>query len=355
MEGWDGADTLGGSMNASVRGPSEEVDKGAFEQGEEIARAHRWVMEVALKEQENFSVLSRVLPKELRGDFAAVYAFCRIADDLADEREKGEEGTQKGKERALKLLKEFRSELHGVKGQGAGGTGGEGGEGGKWKELFIALHDTISRHRLPLSLFDALLDAFEQDQKMDRYETWDELIRYSERSANPVGRIVLIMMGYRPPMEVASNAELFRASDAICTALQLTNFWQDVQRDLVERDRVYLPRGLTGLTAETLRAWMQEGSESQRKAYVVALKPLVARTWHLFRIGEGLFPLLRKDVRSVVSLFAAGGHATLRKIERQGYLTLWERPRLNKIEKGMLVAKEALGLSARRAASWHDE
>lgn len=340
-------------MNASVRGPSEEVDKGALKSGEEIARAHRWVMEVALKEQENFSVLSRVLPKELRGDFAAVYAFCRIADDLADEREKGEEGTQKGRDRALGLLQEFRGELHGAGLNANGRTGGDAE--GKWKELFTALHDTISRHRLPLSLFDALLDAFEQDQKMDRYQTWDELIRYSERSANPVGRIVLIMMGYRPPMEAPGNAELFRASDAICTALQLTNFWQDVQRDLLERDRVYLPRGLTGLTAETLRAWMQEGSESQRKAYVDAMKPLVARTWHLFKIGEGLFPLLRKDVRGVVSLFAAGGHATLRKIERQGYLTLWERPRLSKIEKGMLVAKEALGLSARRAASWHDE
>ena len=190
---------------------------------------------------------------------------------------------------------------------------------------------------------------------MDRYESWEELIRYSERSANPVGRIVLIMMGYRPPLEVASNAELFRASDAICTALQLTNFWQDVKRDLIERDRVYLPRELTGLSVDTLRAWMQEGSDTQRKAYANVLTPLIARTWHLFKIGEGLFPLLRKQVRGVVSLFAAGGHATLRKIERQGYMTLWERPRLSKFEKGMLVAKEALGLSARRAASWHDE
>ncbi|HEX4125432.1 MAG TPA: squalene/phytoene synthase family protein, partial [Tepidisphaeraceae bacterium] len=152
---------------------------------------------------ENFSVVSILLPRHLKQDFCNVYAFCRVADDLGDE--------IGNPERSLALLAELRRLTAGMY------------EGKTDSALFTALAGTVEKHALPIEPFLDLIDAFEQDQRKSRYGSWEELIDYCRRSADPVGRLVLYMCGYR-------DADRQRLSDRVCTALQLTNFWQDVWR-----------------------------------------------------------------------------------------------------------------------------
>ena len=311
-----------------------------------LAQARTWVRAFTNRHSENFSVLTMVLPKALHSDFAAVYAFCRVADDLADETG----NTPEARMRSLLLLRAFSQELFISVEEHAGTKSNEVKEGGgadkakQWPHLFVALSDTIQRHQLTLGLFTDLLDAFMHDQRVRRYETWDQLIAYSAKSANPVGRLVLILGGHRPPREVAENAALFAASDHICTALQLANFWQDPRRDFIERDRIYLPLRDMGRSEEQLGEWMEEETPEARRMYADALRPLVDRTWGMFREGDAIFSTLNPDLHLAVRLFAAGGKAILRKIEAMDYRTLWARPRLGKIGKGLLIARAVLGL-----------
>jgi len=170
----------------------------------------RWL---ATHHYENFHVVSFLLPKRLHQDFYNVYSFCRWADDLADEIGDTHE--------SLRLLSWWRTELQAM----YAGTPSH--------PVFVALKGTAARHYLLQETFDDLIKAFEQDQVVTRYKNFDELFEYCRYSANPVGRLVLGLCGYRD----AARQEL---SDATCTALQLANFWQDVIVDL-EKDRVYLP------------------------------------------------------------------------------------------------------------------
>ena len=183
-----------------------------------VAQARTWCRRLARGRYENFSVLSALVPRELRDDFAALYAFCRWADDLGDE--------VPSTDRALELLSWWRRELQ------------QCFDGEPRHPVFIALAPTIERHKLPIEPFDHLIQAFEQDQTVTRYETWEQVLAYCRRSADPVGRLVLMIAG-EPRTD-----DLFELSDAICTALQLTNHWQDIRRDMIERDRVYVPREL---------------------------------------------------------------------------------------------------------------
>ena len=181
-----------------------------------LTEAREWCHRLTRGHGENFSVLSRFVERSLIDDFSAVYAFCRAADDLGDETE--------SRERSTELLAWWRSELHRCfAGQAS-------------HPVFVALMPVIARHSLPQKPFDDLISAFEMDQTKTRYETWDDVVGYCKLSADPVGRLVLMLLGER------RDEECLRASDAICTALQLTNHWQDAQRDLLERDRIYVPR-----------------------------------------------------------------------------------------------------------------
>ena len=183
-----------------------------------LAAAQRYTDRFLRQSTENFTVASWLLPRSIRRGFADVYAFCRWADDLADDpRNRGDPG------RGLEMLRWWRDELDRCY------------AGRPRHPVYVALAATVERHGLPREPFDDLIDAFEQDQRVTRYPDLPTLLRYCEKSANPVGRLVLMLMGYR-------DAERSALSDATCTALQLTNFWQDVRRDVLERDRVYLPR-----------------------------------------------------------------------------------------------------------------
>jgi squalene synthase HpnC len=199
--------------------------------------------------------------------------------------------------------------------------------------ITVALADAIQRFAIPSQPFLDLIAAFEQDQRVKRYETYSELLDYCRRSADPVGRILLYLFE-------CFDEKRAKLSDRICTALQLTNFWQDVARDF-EIGRVYLPR-------EDREQFQYSDDDLQAKRFTPQFAALmrfeVARARDLFERGLPLVDLVPKTVRTDVELFARGGLAILRKIEEQGYNVWQRRPRLNKFDKARLM----IGVLARR-------
>ena len=279
-------------------------------------RARAYCRELAIAHDENFSVLSPLVPVGAREDVAAVYAFCRWADDLGDE--------AGGPGRALELLTWWRRELEAL-------VAGEARH-----PVFVALRETFARHALDVQPFHDLITAFELDQTKSRYATWEELLGYCRLSANPVGRIALRVLG-----EPCGEAQL-AASDALCSALQLTNHWQDIRRDWTDRGRIYVPADMHDipdfdgrLAATIARGHSVDGafwSESRR-----LVRRLVARTWDLYERADELVPTAGAEVRPLLWLFAAGGRAALRNVERWNCETVLERPRLSPPRKLALV------------------
>jgi squalene synthase HpnC len=276
--------------------------------------------QLAHSHYENFSVVSVLLPRRLRQDFCNVYAFCRVADDLGDE--------VGDRARSLALLTwfgELTRECYAGRSEAA---------------LFVALADTIRRHDVPIQPFLDLIDAFEQDQRVIRYQTFEQVLDYCRRSADPVGRLVLYLCGYR-------DEGRQHLADKICTGLQLVNFWQDVRRDIVERDRIYLP-------AESMErfgvseAQIREGHCDQNYQRLIQFE--VDRAERFFDEGAALLPLLDASVRPQISLFSKGGRAIIAAIRRQGYDTLSRRPRLNRWQKGKLVLAAMAGAVTARWA-----
>jgi squalene synthase HpnC len=272
-----------------------------------IDEAQAFTRKLAGSHYENFSVVTLLLPRHLRQDFCNVYAFCRTADDLGDE--------LGDRNRSLELLEDLaRRTRRCYDGQTEG-------------MLFTALRATIERHHIPAEPFLDLIDAFAQDQRVRRYETFDQLRDYCRRSADPVGRLVLYMCGYR-------DGRRQQLSDFTCTALQLANFWQDVRRDLHDLDRIYIPAesmGKFGVTEDQLRAGRVD------QAYRDLIRFEVERTEQLFQQGDELLPLLNNQVRPQVKLFGMGGRAILQAIRDRDYDTLTSRPSLSKWQKGRLV------------------
>jgi len=288
------------------------------------AEALEYCRGLTVSHYENFSVLSALVPLELRDDFAAVYAFCRWADDLGDETGQDEAA----RTRSLTLLAWWGDQTRGC------------WAGSATHPVFVALAHTASTRGLPIQPFLDLIDAFEQDQRLRHYERWDQLLDYCRRSANPVGRIVLHLGGYP---DSPANADRYRMSDATCTALQLTNFWQDVRRDLLERDRVYLPSHEFGHGPDQLRAWLDRAYDpAARVPFIRGMRPLTEMTRELFDQGAGLPQALDARIGPLVGLFGTGGRAVLRSVERMGGATLWARPRLGKSTKALLVARAFL-------------
>ena len=281
-----------------------------------VEQARRWCRRLARRRRENFSVLSALVPDGLRDDYAALYAFCRWADDLGDEVENTDRG--------LELLAWWRRELE------------QCFAGEPRHPVFIALAPTVERHELPIEPFDDLIRAFEQDQTVTRYDTWDQLLGYCRLSADPVGRLVLMIAG--------EPRELFELSDAICTALQLTNHFQDVRRDFLDRDRIYIPRELIEIDdfEQRLETTARQGFAPDREFFGESrslIRACVDRTWPLFEKGEGLLERLGPRTRPFVGLFLAGGTRVLRSIELWNYETVLYRPRLTKAAKLWLVAR----------------
>lgn len=286
-----------------------------------VEQASQWCRRLARGHYENFSVLSRLVPADRRDDFAAVYAFCRWADDLGDEIGDAE--------RSLELLGWWRHELE------------QCFAGEPRHPVFVALHPVVQRHDLPIKPFDDLIRAFEQDQTVTRYETWDEVIGYCRLSADPVGRLVLMVCG-QPRTD-----ELFECSDAACTALQLTNHWQDVKRDILERDRIYIPRA--AIDEVGIDDFEDRLRRSAKQGYAVdtsfleetrqVVRACVDKTWPLFQRGEKLLAMLDRRTRPLVWLFNQGGMSVLSKIELWNFETALHRPKLTAVRKLSLITR----------------
>lgn len=291
-----------------------------------VAAARAYAVAFARRASENFVVLGRLLPAALVEDFAAVYTFCRWADDLGDEPDPslGRDPTPEAvRERALELLAWFRHELE---------------ADAPRHPVLVALRPTILRHGLGTRPFADLLSAFEMDQRVHEYETWERLLGYCRLSANPVGRIVLMMSGLRPPEEDARNEQAWRMSDAICTALQITNHVQDARRDLLERGRVYLPREVVGFGKGEMLAWAHRPRDpAARVRYIRGVRRVVDRTFLLYEQGQDLPAWVEGRLGGLVGMMAMGGRATLGEVERTGCATLWERPRVGRVRRGMIA------------------
>ncbi|MBX7104688.1 MAG: squalene synthase HpnC [Gemmataceae bacterium] len=276
--------------------------------------ARAYCRRLAETHYENFSVASMFVPRRLLRHFHNVYAYCRWSDDLADETTQGTT--------ALQLLAWWRDELRACY------------DGTPRHPVFVALRETIQQFDIPPEPFLALLSAFEQDQRVKEYTTFEELCDYCRRSADPVGRLVLYL-------GQCHDETRGRLSDSICTGLQLANFWQDVARDL-DLGRVYLPR-------EDRERFHYPDSDLHAKCMTPAFRDLlrfeVARTRSLFEEGLPLVPMMPRDLRIQIELFAQGGLAILRKIEQQNFDVWTARPKLSKLDKARLMAR----VVARRA------
>jgi squalene synthase HpnC/squalene synthase HpnD len=274
------------------------------------AEAERYTRWLATHHYENFNVVSWLLPRHLHQHFYNVYAYCRWSDDLGDE--------VADPARALKLLDAWEYELRLIYEEGAGPA----------HPVLIALRETIRAKDIPLQPFCDLLRAFRQDQSVHRYATWDEVLDYCVYSANPVGRLVLDLCGYR-------DEPRQKLSDYTCTALQLANFWQDVSRDL-EKGRIYIP--LEALAAHRLT---EEDIVNRRfdARYTALMASLITRTRELFRAGQPLAQTVQRFLRVDLEMFSGGGLAILDAIEASGYNTLEHRPSLSKWTQAKLLGK----------------
>lgn len=261
---------------------------------------------------ENFPVASILLPRRLRQPVAAIYHFARAADDIADE------GDLPAAER-LAQLDEFRDELDHI-------ANGET----PLPPLFQRLKSEIEAHQLPLQPFHDLLDAFSQDVMKKRYANYEELLEYCRRSANPVGRLLLHLYG-------EAGEVTFRYSDAICTALQLINFWQDVKKDWAI-GRVYLPQeDLAGFGVGEAQIAAGEVDDN----WQALLRFEVQRTRELMLSGKPLGTILTGRVGLEMRMIIQGGLRILDKLEAADYDMFNKRPVLKPWDWAIMLAKSA--------------
>jgi squalene synthase HpnC len=305
------------SVAASAYGASVGLDDGLLGAPEiyltpsvrpSLVEAQAWCKRLTTTHYENFHVATFFLPAVLRPHFHSVYAFCRTSDDLGDE--VADTAT------ATRLLSEWRVMLHECFTQPELSR----------HPVFVALQPTIAQCRLPIAPFDDLISAFEQDQVYTHHESLATLEQYSRYSANPVGRLVLLVSGYR-------EEELMLLSDEICTGLQLANFYQDVAEDSA-RGRRYLPADAMqrfGVTDEQILARRFDAN------FRAMMEFLVADARARLTRGQRIVEMVERDLAATLSLFVKGGFAILDAIAAQDYDTLRARPVVSKVVKLRLL------------------
>lgn len=273
-----------------------------------LAEARAWCQRLTETHYENFHVASWFLPKRLRPHFHAIYAYCRVSDDLGDETGDCEQG--------LALLNLWGEELNACY------------RGVARHPVFVALAETIRACDIPKEPFADLLVAFRRDQRAVRMETMQDVLDYCHYSANPVGRLVLYVCGYR-------DEERFRLSDFTCTALQLANFWQDVRSDYA-RNRIYFPQeDMRRFGAD--EAMIAEGRFTPQFRELMRHEVEYARD--LMRKGLPLIGMVDRELAVDLDLFSRGGLEILHAIEAQGYDVLRERPAISKSRKAALLVR----------------
>ena len=291
-----------------------------------LAEAQAWCRHLATTHYENFHVATWFLPKRVRPHFESIYAFSRAADDLGDE--------VADRATATRLLGEWRGLLRECYAMPERSV----------HPVFVALRATIEETGVPEQLFDDLISAFEMDQVVTRHASMESLIGYSRLSANPVGRLVLWVSGYR-------DEERARLSDKVCTGLQLANFWQDVVED-AERGRRYLPADAMA------RFGVTDAQIAERRftpEFAAMMRSLVEYTGSLLAEGAKITEDVDAELAVTLKLFVAGGRAALDGVVAQRYDVLLKRPQVSKTTKVKLLAGALAGkvrgvFAGRRAA-----
>jgi squalene synthase HpnC len=290
------------------------------EQTPTLEQARAWCQHLAETHYENFHVASWFLPTRLRPHFHAIYAYCRVSDDLGDE--VGDPAA------ALALLDLWGEELDACY------------RGEARHPVFVALGETIRACDIPKEPFADLLVAFRQDQTVTRFATMDDVLGYCRYSANPVGRIVLYACGYR-------DDERFALSDKTCTGLQLANFWQDVRVDYM-KGRVYLPK-------EDMDRFGVDEIHIAARSFTPQFRELmrseVDYAAGLFRAGLPLVDMVDAELAVDLDLFSRGGLEILRAIERQKYNVLVSRPSISKPRKAALLLRALVRKLTSRSAA----
>ncbi len=270
--------------------------------------AYSYCQDLTAQSYENFSVISWFLPTELHPHFAAIYAYCRWADNLADETSTDAEG--------LKLLAWWEEQLESCYQQEA------------HHPVFVALRRTIREFKIPITPLRNLLIAFRQDQTKKRYNTYRELLAYCRNSADPVGRLVMYLGHCYSPEAVVY-------SDRVCTGLQLANFWQDVRRDF-DKGRIYIP-------AEDFERFDLSIDDMPNCAEQDAFRELiefeVRRAEQLLASGEPIVDFFPSSLKVDIALFIRGGQTICRQIRQQRFDTWSHRPKVSKSTKVKLLAQ----------------
>jgi squalene synthase HpnC len=278
-----------------------------------IHEAYRTCEDIVRRHYENFPVATAFLAPVRRLALAAIYAFARWADDLAD-------AEAPGVERLAALGTVERAFLRALDGEPQG-------------PILTALADTIDRYRLPTEPFLDLLEAFRLDARDATFDTWDDLLGYCSGSANPVGRLVLAVHGVDDPQTI-------RRSDDVCTALQLTNFWQDLGRDLA-RGRLFIPLedlARFGITREDLTRRESRSSLSR------LLEHECRGTEELFERGAPVVRGLPIGLSVQLRATIGGGRAVLRAVIRRGWRVLHERPTIGSLGRTRILVKALLAI-----------
>lgn len=298
---------------------------------DDLSSAYAYCEKLAFAHYENFPVASQLLPARMRPHIAAIYAFARTADDFADE--PGIPDSER-----LRLLDDWQCRLNAVVAPHDRGLSSLPRHRGQTPEhprgltpsaedrIFRALGNTIREHNLPASLFEDLLSAFRQDVTTTRYRTWADVLEYCRRSANPVGRLVLRVAGF-------DNATLDAESDAVCTALQLTNFWQDFARDW-QHGRLYVPvedRDAAGAKDEDLDA------TRLTPEWIAALRTVAGRTRALFAAGRPVCDAVSGRLRWELRLTWLGGSRILDRLEAANFDVFNNRPSLGAADAPALL------------------
>jgi squalene synthase HpnC len=273
-----------------------------------LKQAYSHCQKMARSHYENFPVASRFLPKSVREPISVVYTFARNADDFADE------GNLSMSQR-ISRLDNYVNELQKIERNEASND-----------LVFIALKDVIQQFTIPVSLFYDLLQAFKLDVTQSRYQTFAELLDYCRLSANPVGRILLYMHNS------ATNKNLFY-SDAICSGLQLINFYQDIAQDLDENGRVYIP-------VEDLQRFQVTATDFANKTNNNRTRSLMEFQLHranqLYRQGKPLCRSISGRFGFEIRLIYAGGNTILHKLSHCTD-NIYARPRLNRKDKWLII------------------
>ncbi|MCX8057198.1 MAG: squalene synthase HpnC [Ignavibacteria bacterium] len=270
-----------------------------------LESSYQFCLNLAKKHYENFPVASILIPKEKRKFVAAVYAFARIADDIADE------GNLSNEFKVTQLI--------------------------KYKDIFVnkiitteypyleAVYDTIQKNNLTEKNFINLIEAFIQDNQINKYKTFSEIFEYCSKSANPIGRILLELFDIR-------DNQALTHSDEICTALQLTNFYQDLSID-INRNRFYIAEEILNkfeLTFDDLINFNQTKIINENFKWM--MKYLLDVNYKLFQSGENLLKYLSGLFKFEIKLTINGGREILNKIKLVEYNTFLIRPTLKKFD-----------------------